>query len=151
MKKTLLLVMLLALFSCSSSDDNNNDEPSFDVNLLLGQWYRVDMCIERNSLLLNQDFTYIKNSSADVDCNMNEHNTYQYTGIFSVSNDDISFNQLTEEVIIEGTTISVDDFELTTLIYTKIAQLDENSLVINRKFKNNASGEENIYATSYER
>lgn len=151
MKKVLYLLIVFVVFSCSSNDDSDNDEPSFDVNLLFGQWYRIDMCNDQNSLLLNQDYTFIKNSSGNVDCSVNERDTYQYTGNFSVSNDNISFNQLTEEVIIEGTSTSVNEFELTTLLYTKVAQLDENNLVIERKFRVIASGEENIYATSYER
>ena len=114
MKKPFFAILLLVLISCSSSDENN--EPSFDINLLYGQWFRVGLCDEQNSLLLNQDFTFTKNKSGNIDCNVNEVDTYQYTGNFSVTNDDISFNQLTEEVIIEGTSISVNEFELLGIV-----------------------------------
>ena len=55
------------MFNCSTDDDNTTN---LDLNLLYGQWYRVDLCSEQNSLFLDANGTYESFSSGAVDCDM---------------------------------------------------------------------------------
>jgi len=106
-KKTLLIAVLIAFASCSSSDDIDN---SIDTSLLYGQWYRVGLCQEQNSLLLNSNKSYVSFHSGAVNCEDPEPDTYKYTGTFEVSNGLISYSQSTIELIIDGTNLTVHEF-----------------------------------------
>ncbi len=107
MKKTLLLVVLIAFFSCSSSDNNDT---SIDVGLLYGQWYKVGLCQEQNSLLLNSNKSYVSFHSGAVNCDDPEPDTYKYTGTFEVRNSLMSYSQSTIELIIDGTNLTEHEF-----------------------------------------
>ncbi len=147
MKKTLLLVVLIAFFSCSSSDDN--DETSIDTSLLYGQWYKVGLCQVQNSLLLNANKSYISYYSGATDCNATEPDTYKYTGTFEVSYSFISYSQLTSELIIDGTDLTVQDF-LHPDIKHEITNLTETTLEIKTIFDRGNNVIEILGTATYE-
>jgi hypothetical protein len=127
MKKYIALLFCLLIFACSSDDDEN----TLDLDLLRGQWYRTGLCRSQNSLLLNNDNTYVSFSSGGVDCESTETDTYRYSGTYSISNNAIAFNLLEEELIIDGSNLSIS--EITERIYTRIVVLDEEQMVIETK------------------
>ncbi|MUU79638.1 hypothetical protein [Winogradskyella endarachnes] len=122
-----LITCLLAMFvlSCSSDDDTTN----LDLNLLYGQWYRVGLCAEQNSLLLNSNGTFTSYASGAIDCNDPEPDTHKYTGTYEISGDFYYPNEQTRELIIDGTNITVFDFEDPN-IKREIIELTETTLVI---------------------
>lgn len=122
-----LMICLLAVFvlNCSSDDDTTN----LDLNLLYGQWYRVGLCAEQNSLLLNSNNTFISYSSGAIDCNDPEPDTYKYTGNYEISGNFYYPNEQTRELIIDGTNLTVFEFEDPN-IKREIIELSETSLVI---------------------
>lgn len=138
MKIILSSLIFLAFFACSSTDDNGN---SLDSQLLYGQWYDTSLCNNQNSLLLNTDNTYVRVRSGNT-CETNENDTYRYTGNYNLNSNNITFSQLTEEIIEEGTINSVPVEEDATLLHTKITELTETTLIIEFKIRNNISGQE---------
>lgn len=125
-KKGIVVLLALVLFNCSSDDDNATN---LDLNLLHGQWYRVGLCPEQNSLLLNANGTYESFSSAAVDCEDPEPDTFKFTGTYSISGDFYKPNNLTRELIIDGTNLT--DFELPNPnLKREIMELTETTLII---------------------
>ncbi|WP_282032029.1 hypothetical protein [Winogradskyella eximia] len=125
MKKVIGLLLVIFIFSCSDDDSST----SLDLNLLYGQWYKVDLCQEQNSLLLNSDGTYESFSSGAIDCNNPEPDTYKFTGTYTINGNFYNSNVLTSEIVIDGTNLSVFDFEDPNL-KREILELSEISLVI---------------------
>ena len=125
MKKGIVLLLIIFLFNCSDDDSSTN----LDLNLLHGQWYRVDLCREQNSLLLNANGTYESFSSGAIDCDDPEPNTYKFTGTYAINGNFYSSNELTSELIIQGTELSIFDIE-NPAIKREIIELSESSLVI---------------------
>ena len=87
------------------------------------------MCQEQNSLLLNSDGTYESFSSGAIDCNNPEPDTYKFTGTYTINGNFYNSNVLTSEIVIDGTNLSVFDFEDPNL-KREILGLSETSLVI---------------------
>ena len=107
MKTTNVFVLfVLCLFGCSS--DNESD---FDLNLLYGQWFRVDLCQQENSLLLNENGTFESFSSGSSICGDATRDVYKYTGTFSVEGNFYNQNTLTTELIYDAPNTPVNDFE----------------------------------------
>lgn len=141
-KKITVLLFCLLIFACPSDDDEN----TLDLDLLRGQWYRTGLCRAQNSLLLNDDNTYVSFSSGGVDCESTETDTYRYSGTYSITNTAIDFNRLEEELIIDGTNLTIS--EISERIYTRIVVLDEEQMVIETKSR---TGEGDvIYQAHYE-
>ncbi len=145
MKKTLILVVLILFFSCSSSDGNT----SIDTGLLYGQWYNVGLCQEQNSLLLNSNKSYVSFYSGVFDCNSPEPDTYKNTGTFEVSNSFISYFQLTSELIIDGTDLTVQDFPNPDIKH-EITNLTETTLEIKTTLDRGNNVTEILGTTNFE-
>lgn len=139
MKKLLLLITVFVIIISCSSDDN---ETSLNINLLYGTWNRDSeyLCPNQNNITFNEDDTYVKISSGNS-CDNNENDTYQYTGTYELSSNNIRFNQLTQTVIEGGSGTSISDFETIELISQKIIILTETQLVIERVTRNEISNE----------
>lgn len=93
------LLLFLIIISCSKSD--SGDTITIDASLLVGQWFHVGFCETQNNLILNSDGSYIHTISFNT-CDNNEYDTYQYTGTYVLSGNNITFNNFTEEIIEEG-------------------------------------------------
>lgn len=131
MKNKLFFPLIFLIFiSCSSNDDS---KPSVDVSLLYGQWFHVGLCTGQNNLVLNSNGTYVHTYSGNT-CDTNNNDTYQFTGYYVITGNNITFNQATEEIIEEGNVISTPISDFTRLIHQKIMVLNENELFIERKF-----------------
>lgn len=140
--KFIMIVIIIALVSfnsCSTNDDNPSQ--SLDLTLIYGQWFDVDLCNTQNNLVLNQDNAYIRVYSGNT-CINNDNDTYMRTGNYTISGDNINFNQLTEELIEEGDVITVPVVNDATLLHSKIIELTDIRLVIEFKIRNNVTGEE---------
>jgi len=131
MKKLLLLLLFTA---CSSSDEGT----SIDKLLLEGQWFYSSeyLCPSQNNYMFNSDGTYVQLYSGNS-CDSNEGDTYKYTGTYKLNGDKITFTILSSEVIEEGTSAVPPTTTFNTLIYSKIITLDENTLIIERKYRGN--------------
>lgn len=147
MEKSFFLILLFALISCSSNDDS--DETSIDTSLLYGQWYRVGLCQEQNSLLLNSNKSYVSYHSGAADCDAPEPDTYKNTGTFEVSNSFISYSHLTSELIIDGTDLTVQDF-LHPDIKNEITNLTDTALEIKTIFDRGNNVIEILGTANYE-
>lgn len=145
MKKGIVLLLILFVFNCSDDDSSTN----LDLNLLHGQWYRVDLCREQNSLLLNSDGTYVSFSSGAIDCDDPEPDTYKFTGTYAVNGNFYTNNELTRELIIDGTILTVFDFENPNL-KREIIELSETLLVIKSYIDNGNNSIQLLGETSYE-
>ncbi|WP_299523488.1 hypothetical protein [Winogradskyella sp.] len=123
-----IICLTLLIFSCSSDDG-----PSIDLSLLYGQWFSTNTCPSQNNITFNNNGSYIRIGSGNS-CEENLNDTYQYTGQFNVSGNNISFNQQTETLIEEGEgNLSVDTFPV-ELISQKVTILTESELTIERVF-----------------
>ena len=122
--------MFLTLISCSSNEDK---APSIDVSLLYGQWFRDNLCESQNNLVFNSDGTYIHTYSGNT-CDNNENDTYKEIGTFTTNGNNITFNQISTEIIEVGEDISITTPGFYLLVYEKITFLNENKLFIERKF-----------------
>lgn len=125
LKLVLVGLISLLLFNCSSDDEGTN----LDLNLLHGQWYRVGLCAEQNSVLLNADGTYESFSSGAIDCDDPEPDTYKFTGTYTIRGNFYIGTELTRELVIDGTSITEFDFPNPN-IKNEIIELTENTLVI---------------------
>ncbi|SDS03774.1 hypothetical protein SAMN04515667_1266 [Formosa sp. Hel1_31_208] len=125
MKNILFLLLTICCLNCSSDDDAT----TLDTNLLYGQWYRVGLCQEQNSLLLNPNKTYVILSSGAVNCDDPEPDTYQFTGAFTIQGDVISYNQLTADLIIDGTDLTTLEFPNPDIV-NEVNELSETTLII---------------------
>ncbi|WP_179319348.1 hypothetical protein [Winogradskyella helgolandensis] len=146
MKKTTILLVLVFVFNCSSDDDSST---SLDLNLLYGQWYRVGLCQEQNSLFLDADGTYESFRSGAVDCDDSEPDTYKFTGTYTINGNFYRPNELTRELIIDGTNLTVFDFEDPNL-KREIIELNESSLVIKTYIDNGNNSIDLLGEYSYE-
>lgn len=129
--KLIFTLMFLIVLSCSSNDSNT---PSVDVSLLHGKWFHVNLCPNQNNLVLNNNATYVHTYSGNF-CDNNDNDTYQFTGTYTIIGNNITFNQATEEIIENGDVLNLPTSDFTTLIHQKIIVLEENELIIERKFK----------------
>nr|WP_321236315.1 hypothetical protein [uncultured Psychroserpens sp.] len=127
-KQTYLLIGLIftiTSFGCSSSDDSTR----LNTNLLYGQWYRVGLCQEQNSLLLNANKTYVSRGSGAIDCDDTAADTYEFTGTFTLPGNGIKYNQQSAELIIDGTDLSTLEFPNPDIV-NEIVELTDTSLII---------------------
>lgn len=122
----MILLVAFVAFNCSSDEGSTM---VLDQSLLYGQWYRVGLCPDQNSLLLNVDGTYVSFSSGAEDCENPESDTYKYTGTYDVIGNFYYPIELTSELIIEGTNLSISDVVPTNL-KREIIELTEDALVI---------------------
>lgn len=129
--KLIFTLMFLTVLSCSSDDKNT---PSVDVSLLYGQWFHINLCPNQNNLVLNNNGTYVHTYSGNF-CDNNDNDTYQFTGTYIILGNNITFNQISEEIIENGDAINTPVSVFSTLIHQKIIVLEENELIIERKFK----------------
>jgi len=132
MNRIVLLLLFISLTSCTSDD---SEESSFDMSLLYGQWFDASLCNTQNNISFNNNGTYVRLFSGNS-CDTNENDTYQYTGIFAISGDNISFSQETETKIEEGDGNPNTDMEPSNsqLINKKIILLTETELTIESEF-----------------
>ncbi len=126
--KTILKVsaifILITFFISCSSDDNNIDQ-----ELLLGQWFEIDKCQEQNYLVLNQDGSYIRRRSNNSTCEVNEYFTIELTGNFSISGDNINFNEESSEIIDNPSGNQIDS-SLQVILSSKVKSISQNYLEI---------------------
>lgn len=127
LKKIVLLILSTMIISCSADDENID----INLNLLYGQWFKVDMCPEQNNLTFNSDKSYIWRTSGNTDCSINDTSTFQAMGTFSISGKNLNFNEESYEEIIEGENGWVS--EIVTIVYTHVVQLTETELHLERK------------------
>ena len=133
--KTKFILMIIILVASCSSNDEDNEQPTINLALLYGQWFHIDLCPTQNNLVLNNNGNYTHTYSGNT-CDNNENDTYQSTGTFSISGDEIFFNEQSEAVIEEGEGNGTTIGDFTTLIYQKIILLTDTQLIIERKFNN---------------
>ena len=138
MKKVIGLLLVVFIFSCSDDDSST----SLDLNLLYGQWYEVGLCQEQNG-------TYESFSSGAIDCNNPEPDTYKFTGTYTINGDFYNSNVLTSEIVIDGTNLSVFDFENPNL-KREILELSETSLVIKSYIDNGDNHNQLLGEVTYE-
>lgn len=131
--KTLLKYFFLFIAAISLSCSSDTQRSSIDTTLLYGQWYDSDLCSTQNSLLLNSDNSYIRIYSGNS-CSNNENHTIQYSGTYSINGDIITFDEQSSVIIEEGSSGAPPVPTFNTLIYSKITEIDDNTLIIERKF-----------------
>ena len=139
MKNCLLIFFLNLFFIISCSSDDSNDY-NFNKTLLYGKWYFQNICPSQNQLILHENGNYTRIYSNDF-CDENMHNTYKYSGTYSVKSDNIRINQLSEELLEEGENHPPTDNLSVTKIHSKIIELSAEKLVIEYKNKNNTINE----------
>ena len=139
------LILIVICFGCSSDDDGQ----SLDTNLLYGQWYRVGLCQDQNSLLLNANGSYLSRSSGATDCDDPAPDTYEFTGTFSLQGTRISYDQQSATLVIDGTDLTTLEFPNPNLV-REITQLTETSLIIRTYIDNGNNVIEELGLASYE-
>ncbi|WP_460218205.1 hypothetical protein [Psychroserpens sp. MEBiC05023] len=139
-----LIIVVLSL-NCSSDDSTSN----LNTNLLYGQWYRVGLCQEQNSLLLNANKTYVSRGSGAIDCDDPTKDTYEFTGTFSLPGSRIKYNQQSAELIIDGTDLTTLEFPNPEIV-NEITELTENTLTIRTFIDRGNNVIEELGVVSYE-
>jgi len=91
-----------------------------------GNWQDVELLKEQFLKFKKSPLKYLNN----------ENDTYQFTGTFTVSGNEISFNQQSETIIEEGESNVISIGEDATILYQKIITLTEAELFIERKLNN---------------
>lgn len=127
MKRLFLLMLTIVFIGCSSKDDGKDE--TLDSGLLQGQWYKLGLCESQNSLLLNSNSNYVSYFSGGQDCEDPAPDTYKYVGTYQVNGKFINFNLTSSELVIDGTDLIVQDFELPGY-KNEIIELTPSSLVI---------------------
>ncbi|WP_425222714.1 hypothetical protein [Psychroserpens sp.] len=148
MKKIVFLFLAIALVSCSGDDDSSNS--SFDLDLLYGTWFNVNLCPEYNRLIFNNNDTYSSRFSGSQDCNDPEPDVYEFTGGFDVNGDFIVYDQVTADLIVDGTVSSILDLPNPEIRY-EIIQLSETTLVIETNIDRGNDVIEILRTTTYQR
>lgn len=139
--------MLTIFFVGCSSDDEGST--NLDLSLLYGQWYRVGLCQGQNSLLLNANGTYESFSSGAVDCDDPEPDTYKFTGTYTITGNFYNTNQLTSDLVIDGTNLSALDLPNPD-IRREIIELSETTLIIKAYIDNGNNNINVLGEYSYE-
>lgn len=124
-----LFLMFFLILNCVSSDDGENNLTVSNKAKIIGVWYNTNRCQEQNNYMFNANLSYEELNSNYIECSDNEFNTYKYTGTYNINNNELFFNQQTDEVFIEGTGLTVQEFELHSIKY-KIEVLNDTSLQI---------------------
>ncbi|AUC82569.1 hypothetical protein [Lacinutrix sp. Bg11-31] len=147
----IIIFISFVTFNCGSSDDggNGSDVTISNKAKIIGVWYETDKCQEQNIYTFNTDLNYELLDSGNIDCNTNEFTTYKFTGIYNIINSELFFNQETDEIITQGTTLTTQDFEANSSTKYTIETLNDTNLII----KTTITSDSGIrtYSNSFER
>lgn len=148
--KLLTLIFLTFLvFNCSSSEETETPVLS-DLTLLnkakiVGTWFQSGQCEAQNIFTYNSDLSYEIIDSGNIDCNSIETATYRLTGTYDIVDDQLFYNELTNEIIIDCDCLSTQEFE--SLVTKRITVLNETTLHILtiRSFNNQTTESTVVY------
>jgi hypothetical protein len=122
--KTFILSIIMT--SCVQDDDNSNNNTN--LNLLYGQWFELNTCQPQNNLTLNSNGNYTWIQSMNINCDNNEYSTRQFLGSYTVSGNDIDFDEESSETIELGD-VSHDTVHF-ILLPSEIISITENNLTL---------------------
>ena len=144
-----LIFISIIAFNCGSDDDGDNDTTIINKAKIIGVWYKVGQCQEQNNYTFNTNLDYELLDSGNITCSNNEFSTFKYTGNYNIINNELFFNQETDEIIIQGTTLTVQDFEANSSTEHTIETLNDANLTI----KTTVTSDMGIttYSNSFER